>query len=138
MPILSGNGPVGRAYGSLRRLLAEEVGAAWGRRGQLARELNSIAQDIMARQQVGGQVSEEMMKQFANLQSQVRAETWNAIKGIPRAGWRWVREPERTAERIGRGAALMFGVGTAYRFVTGGGPFRDRRGNFDIAGIPFI
>lgn len=138
MAILNGNGPIGRAFGSLRRILSEEVGAAWGKRGQLSKELNSVARDILARQQAGGQVSEDMLKQFAELQSQVRQETWNAAKGIPRAGWRWINEPETTMGKVGRGAALMFGVGTAGRLVTGGGPFRDRRGNFDIAGIPFI
>lgn len=43
------------------------------------------------------------------------------------------------AGRIAVGAGGLVAAGTAYRAVTGGGgPTRDRRGNFDIAGIPFM
>lgn len=42
-------------------------------------------------------------------------------------------------QNLGRMGAAAFGVGTASRLVGGGGgPFTDRYGNFDIAGIPFI
>lgn len=40
--------------------------------------------------------------------------------------------------RVGRVAGAMFGVGVAGRVVTGGGLYRDKNGNTNLPGIPFI
>ena len=49
----------------------------------------------------------------------------------------------KTARKVGQYAAgataLSFVGHSAYRYSTGtGGPFHNRKGDFDIAGIPFI
>ena len=36
---------------------------------------------------------------------------------------------------IGLGAA---GLGIGYRFLSGGGAYRDKNGNTDLAGVPFV
>jgi len=35
-------------------------------------------------------------------------------------------------------ATALGGLGIGYRFASGGGAYRDKNGNTDIAGIPFI
>ena len=35
-------------------------------------------------------------------------------------------------------AGALGGLGIGYRFASGGGAYRDKNGNTDIAGIPFI
>lgn len=35
-------------------------------------------------------------------------------------------------------AATASGLGIGYRFLSGGGVYRDKDGNTDIAGIPFV
>lgn len=37
-----------------------------------------------------------------------------------------------------RVAGSIFGVSTAYRLASGGGIYKDRNGNTNVAGIPFI
>lgn len=45
----------------------------------------------------------------------------------------------RTGQYAAGGAVGLFAGGSAYRYVTDTGtPFRNKRGEFDIAGIPFI
>ena len=40
--------------------------------------------------------------------------------------------------RWGRVAGTASALGIGYRFLSGGGVYRDKNGNFDIAGVPFI
>ena len=56
--------------------------------------------------------------------------TWeDALKGAYYAGdkFQWGRAA---------GTASMLGVG--WRFASGGGLYKDKNGNFDVAGVPFI
>lgn len=49
-----------------------------------------------------------------------------------------LKKGEKQAINYGKIAGSYIGVGVAARVVTGGGLYKDRNGNTNIAGVPFI
>ena len=83
-----------------------------------------------------GPTSTARWRRIANQWSQGRYV--RAALNTPGLIWDWVREGRDFRTQAIRGAAALFGVGSAWRMLTGGTPFTDDRGRFNIAGIPFI
>ena len=49
-----------------------------------------------------------------------------------------INEGDEMRLHIGKIAGGIAGLGIGYRFLSGGGAYRDKDGNTDIAGIPFV
>lgn len=51
---------------------------------------------------------------------------------------KWIMNDTTTMQKVARGAALYGGAMAAGRIASGGGLYRDRSGQFNVIGVPFI
>lgn len=71
----------------------------------------------------------DLMKTFGKVND--KGQALNAAGEVLKKG-------EKQALNYGKIAGSYIGVGVAARVVTGGGLYKDRNGNTNIAGVPFI
>lgn len=119
---------------------AKNVRQPWADRGNLNEQIKAARTRVRGIDQTANPEDfREAAAQLAELQGDQIGHTADAVKGLGKTAWDWANEPGTTLGTAGRIAGGLFAAGTVGRAVTGGGgPFSDRRGNFDIAGIPFI
>lgn len=131
---------------------------AFGRAAELERGAQPLREEVaLLRQDLARatddatrqRLSQDLERARATLDQQMnraralRGRGWTqrraAAFGLPGFVREWITELPSTAVMLGRGAVTLMGLGTAYRMLTGGGgPFTNRYGQTDIAGIPFI
>jgi len=155
---LAANKTVGGTVAAVREGIAP-FSAAGGIRGagrglrtaaQMNAEAKRLLDEARIERAIGGGYVADLLEQRAKmlqddamlsleaaggaLTSPVKA-AWGGAKAwfSPRGDWtNW-------GKRMGMTAGSLFAAGTGWRFVTGqGGPFTNDRGQFDIAGIPFV
>lgn len=134
-----------RRYGRLREELGKvEQGLeeTIGRYQQRLRNLRRFSDDDINR--YTEQFIQERLSQTPEFQRAVRLrQSMNraraeAVWGPINAAYSYFTEGG-LFRNLGRMGAAAFGIGTVSRLAGDrGGPFTDRYGNFDIAGIPFI
>lgn len=132
------------------------VAAQWGRAGDYEARAAEAAERARIARAIGAPWEAELYEREAEIfQSMADTASRQAMRGVgalaaapARAAWGWfIPQPAGRGRRDwgGWGRRMfvtgggLFGVGTAYRWLTGtGGPFTNERGDFDIAGIPFV
>lgn len=120
------------------------LGRMMDERSDIQRTAGSIVEEISAGKGAFGNLTEDQRSELIN---NVMTQAAEASPGYGEmgmealnTGWEFVKGDD--GDLVGqavRGGAVAIGAGTAYRGVTGrGGPMHNERGNFDIAGIPFV
>lgn len=161
---LRSNSITGAAYGQLEagmrtfRGTGGFRGAAtqWGRASDYEARAAEAAERARIARAIGAPWEAELYEREAEMfQGMADTAFRQAMRGVgalaaapARAAWSWFTpQPIRGRHRdwVGWGRRMLvtggglFGTGTAYRWLTGtGGPFTNERGDFDIAGIPFV
>lgn len=114
--------------------------------GKYSEPINAVGQvaDFIGGNLFGGW--KRMGQHIASNQGTTMKEAINAGFGASKGDWdaiKWATKDDTGNEVINylSGAQLAGGVaglGVGYRFLSGGGAYRDKNGNTDIAGVPFV